>query len=44
MDVDALIHCVARPSAVVLGTSCLGYELSCVRVVLGTSCRGYELS
>ena len=29
---------------VVLGTSCLGYELSWVRVVLGTSCPVYELS
>ena len=27
-----------------MGTSCLGYELSWVRVVLGTSCLGYELS
>ena len=27
-----------------MGTSCLGYELSWVRVVLGTSCPGYELS
>ena len=29
---------------VVLGTSCLGYELSWVRVVLGTNCFRYELS
>ena len=27
-----------------MGTNCLGYELSWVRVVLGTSCLGYELS
>ena len=27
-----------------MGTSCLGYELSWVRVVLGRSCLGYELS
>ena len=26
-----------------MGTSCLGYTLSWVRVVLGTSCSGYEL-
>ena len=27
-----------------MGTSCLGFEMSWVRVVLGTSCLGYEMS
>ena len=36
----------SRPGRVrvVLGTRCLGYELSWVRVVLGTRCLGYELT
>ena len=44
LDASLVLHWVTRSARVVLGTSCLGYDLSWVRVVLGTSCPGQDSS